>query len=146
MEISTHTLEQTKQFAAEVVGRLAPGDKGAMILALHGDLGAGKTAFAQGVAAALGVTELVASPTFVIEKIYDLPASAAFRRLTHIDAYRLAGGDDLAKLGFADICADPANLIVLEWPERVADILPEGVIPIHFTFMSEAVRKINYGS
>ena len=145
MMIKTESLSATKDWAAKILAEIKPYEKRATVVALAGDLGAGKTSFVQGLAAALGVIETVASPTFVIEKIYDLLAGQKFKRLIHIDAYRLAGGAELAKLGFADILADPANLIVIEWPERIADILPSEAKTIHFDFIDENTRAISYG-
>ena len=111
----------------------------ATIVTLSGVLGAGKTAFAQGIAQALGVTEMVTSPTFVLEKIYQLPALSGiegenqkFSHLIHIDAYRLKGAEELEVLGWRELIAEPGNLIVLEWPEKVADAIPSDAIRIHF--------------
>jgi tRNA threonylcarbamoyl adenosine modification protein YjeE len=145
MEINTNSLEQTKEVAAELATKLSPQADQAVILTLFGDLGAGKTSFTQGLAQALGVEETVASPTFVIEKIYDLPAGANFRRLVHIDAYRLDSGDDLEKLDWARTVADPDNLIIIEWPERVAEVLPGHTFKINFKFIDDTSRQIEYG-
>ncbi len=143
MEITTNKLDETKEFAARVVSGLKPKEGGATILALYGDLGSGKTSFTQGLAAAFGLCETIASPTFVIEKIYELEHQI-FKRLIHIDAYRLDGGEDLVKLGFEDIAADPDNLIVIEWPERVKDILPATASALTFTFIDDNTRTIKY--
>ncbi|MEK7136457.1 MAG: tRNA (adenosine(37)-N6)-threonylcarbamoyltransferase complex ATPase subunit type 1 TsaE [Patescibacteria group bacterium] len=144
MEIITKSLRETKNLAKDIVSQITS-SKTATILALFGDLGSGKTSFTQGLAEALGVTETITSPTFVIEKIYDLPAGQNFAKLIHIDVYRLSSGEELAKLGFADIVSDPNNLIVIEWPELVADILPITVLPINFTFINDQTRSIKYG-
>jgi tRNA threonylcarbamoyladenosine biosynthesis protein TsaE len=110
--------------AAAFARALRPRAQEATLITLSGTLGAGKTAFVKGAAAALGVTEVVNSPTFVLEKRYPLPASAPFSRLIHIDAYRLEGGRELAPLDFGALMRDPGTLIFLEWPEKVADALP----------------------
>jgi|GEM_PF-1762334 len=98
----------------------------ATILALSGDLGSGKTAFVKAFASALGITDTITSPTFVIEQIYLLPktnsATTAFDRLIHIDAYRLEKASELERLGWAEIAANPRNIICLEWPENVAGL------------------------
>ena len=111
--------------------KLSPGRVHATVLALSGELGAGKTTFAQGIAAALGVEETVTSPTFVIEKIYELE-NQPFDHLIHIDAYRLKSGHELKVLGWEEVMREAGNLILLEWPERVADIIPAHAIRIHF--------------
>ncbi len=118
---------QAGELASNLTRKLA----GATIITLSGELGAGKTTFAQGVAKALGVTEAVTSPTFVLEKIYALE-SQKFSRLIHIDAYRLKGAHELEVLGWKELLADAGNLIVLEWPERVAEAIPEDAIRIRF--------------
>ncbi len=115
----------------------------AVVVGLYGDLGSGKTTFAQALAKLFGVTETVTSPTFVIEKIYKVNSSR-FSHLIHIDAYRLESGKELERLGWKDILGDPKHLILIEWPERVADILPKETKKIHFTFVDETTRKISY--
>ena len=97
----------------------------------------------------LGVEETVNSPTFVLEKIYLLPHKVGhpmsdFVRLVHIDAYRLEKGSDLATLGFDELMQDARNLIVLEWPEKVADALPTPSVRISITTLPDNSRSISY--
>lgn len=113
------------------VSEISPKKDGATVVTLSGDLGAGKTTFTQGIAAALGVTETVTSPTFVLEKIYALTGQK-WERLVHIDAYRLKGAHELGVLGWMELVADPVNFIVLEWPERVEGAIPEDAIKLKF--------------
>ena len=121
--------------AKEFLTTLVPKDR-ATLVTLSGDLGAGKTTFAQGIAAALGVEERVTSPTFVIENIYAL-TNQKWQKLIHIDAYRLERAEELEHLGWKEIIADPGNLIVLEWPERVAEIIPQDAIKLRFDFSGD---------
>lgn len=124
---TVQTLDELEAEAARFARSLAPREGGATLVTLSGELGAGKTAFVKAVARALGIEEVVTSPTFVLEKIYLLPLgglASKFERLIHIDAYRLSQGRDLAPLGFDELMRDAGNLILLEWPERVADALP----------------------
>ena len=116
---------------ASLVAQLGPRPKGATVITLSGELGAGKTTFAQGIARALGVEEVVTSPTFVIEKIYQLE-NQKWQRLIHIDAYRLKGAHELEVLGWDELVADPGNLIVLEWPENVAELIADSTTRIRF--------------
>lgn len=90
----------------------------ALVVGLSGHLGAGKTAFVKRLAAKLGITEDVTSPTFVIMKIYDT-TNDTFRRLIHIDAYRLEERSQLEALRFEDVVSDSHNLVMIEWPENV---------------------------
>lgn len=100
--------------------------KGATILALSGDLGAGKTTFTQLVARQLGINESVTSPTFVIQKEYMVPDHHWIKRMIHIDAYRLDDKSDLEYLGWKEHIHNPENLIIIEWPEMVDGIdMPE---------------------
>jgi tRNA threonylcarbamoyl adenosine modification protein YjeE len=121
MERHLATLEELQGEARTFAESLAPRTDRATLVTLSGDLGAGKTSFAQGVAAALGVTHHVTSPTFVLERLYPLSVAEGrgFSRLAHLDAYRLDGPEALMPLGFQERMSDPTTLILLEWPETV---------------------------
>lgn len=109
------------EFAAEWLDSVIAKREGASqayVVGLSGHLGAGKTAFTKRIAKNLGVGEEVTSPTFVIMKIYETK-NASFRRLVHIDAYRLEGREELGGLRFEEVVADPYNLVMMEWPENV---------------------------
>lgn len=97
--------------------------KGAVVLALVGDLGAGKTTFAQGFAGALGIKGRITSPTFLIIKSYKLKA-ISYKLLYHIDAYRLHDPKELADLGFEKILKNPQNIVLIEWADKVKKLLP----------------------
>jgi tRNA threonylcarbamoyladenosine biosynthesis protein TsaE len=143
MQRRVEKLEDFNREAAAFALRLAPQDTRATLVTLLGELGAGKTAFAKAAAKALGVAEVVNSPTFVLEKIYALPAAARFTRLIHIDAYRLEAGRELAPLGFAELMKDPSALVFLEWPEKVRDALPAPAAAIAIALEGGA-RTISY--
>lgn len=136
--------EEMQQFAGDFVEKLRKIDDAATVVALSGELGAGKTTFAQAVAKALDVEETVNSPTFVIEKIYAL-SSQKWQRLVHIDAYRLKGADELRALGWDEIVADPMNIVVIEWPEHVAEAIPENTHRIVLELGEGEERTITYG-
>lgn len=140
-----HSLEELQKEAQAFAQTLSSRASGATLLTLSGELGAGKTTFTQAFAKGLGVTEVVNSPTFVLEKIYQLPAPMrGFTRLVHIDAYRLSQGSDLAPLGFDALMKDVQNLILLEWPERVHDGLPVPVYALRFEAHTDGSRTISY--
>lgn len=130
-----HSADEMRAYAADFIVQLEPQVR-ATVIALSGELGAGKTTFAQGIAQALCVSETVSSPTFVIEKAYDL-ANQKWRRFIHIDAYRLKGAEELQVLRWDEITADPQNLIVLEWPERVSGALPRSARRLRFEIHGE---------
>ena len=140
MKRSIRNLGEMEQFAQEILSELPP-CRHATLVALSGNLGAGKTAFVKCIARFLGVTEEITSPTFVIEKIYKLQEQK-FAHLIHIDAYRLDSGSELANLGWREISENPSNIIFLEWPERVAEILPKDMKKIYFTFIDETTREV----
>jgi len=139
-------LQDTERFAQSFLEKLEPQATIATLVALHGDLGSGKTTFTQAVAKLLGVTETVTSPTFVIEKIYKLSENKNnknnFSHLIHIDAYRLESGSEMLSLGWKELISNPQNLIFLEWPEKIADILPENRVKLSFRFVDENTREI----
>lgn len=109
--------------AGEILTALSPESSRATVVTLSGDLGAGKTTLTQAVARKLGVQENVVSPTFVIMKAYKL-SGAKWKHLIHIDAYRLESEKEIEHLGWQELVADPGNLILVEWPERIEKVLP----------------------
>jgi tRNA threonylcarbamoyladenosine biosynthesis protein TsaE len=141
MKRVSKNLEDTKDIARDIVKVISPKNN-ARVIGLYGDLGAGKTAFAQSLAEHLGVKNKVVSPTFVIMKKYDI-AGKAFEKLIHIDAYRLEKWEELAKLGWADIISDPKNLVLIEWPEKVADIMPDGHFKIKIKHLDQNSREFD---
>lgn len=120
-----------KEILAEA--RQVSGPGRAAVLALSGDLGAGKTTFTQHLARELGVTEAITSPTFVIMKKYPLPTDMQFKHLVHIDAYRLESPEELAVLNLNSELREEGNLVVVEWAEKVATLLPVLSISLRFT-------------
>jgi tRNA threonylcarbamoyl adenosine modification protein YjeE len=123
MEVSTHSLEEFNAEAARFARELSPHEDGATVVALSGDLGAGKTTYVQQVAKEFSVEDQVNSPTFVIEKVYAC-SQGPFAKLVHIDAYRLKSAQELAVLGWRELIADKGNLLLIEWAENVSDALP----------------------
>ncbi len=144
MNKQIRSAEEMRRFAAEYVAALPLCGRAATVLALSGELGAGKTTFAQAAAKALGVEETVNSPTFVIEKIYALN-DQQWLRLVHIDAYRLKSADELRALGWDELVTDPSNLIVTEWPEHVSDAIPNDAHRIVIKIGEGEERTVNYG-
>lgn len=147
--LSSHTtvknMEEMRVFAAEFLKQLVPNSNGATVIGLRGDLGAGKTTFTQTCANLLGILENVTSPTFVILKKYKLDGSVLgekFSFFIHIDAYRLKGGEELKAIGWQEIISDPKNLILIEWPEIVMDVMPTNALYIDFKHVDETTREI----
>jgi len=117
----------------ELIGKAVQGGE---VLALYGDLGAGKTTFVQGVAAGMGVDARVTSPTFILLNEY---ISAAGRRLVHVDTYRLAEEMILAEaatFGLEDLLAGEfgaEDVVAIEWADRIESLLPDDVLRIEIT-------------
>ena len=115
-QIETKSAVETQALAARLAAEMPPGT----VLCLHGDLGAGKTCFVQGLAQALGVRRPVGSPTFTLINEY-----RGTRPLAHIDLYRVRGAGDAFGLGLEDYLFHFSGIVAIEWAERVADLLPE---------------------
>ncbi len=131
--------EEAARFAASLV----QDERSARVVALSGDLGAGKTTFVRGIARYFGVEEQITSPTFTIEQAYALPRGP-FKKLVHIDAYRIEDVRELEPLRFEEMCADRDALVLIEWPERLAQALPEGARRISLVYRDEGAREITY--
>ncbi|MDO8574146.1 MAG: tRNA (adenosine(37)-N6)-threonylcarbamoyltransferase complex ATPase subunit type 1 TsaE [bacterium] len=108
-------------------------NKCALILALKGDLGSGKTTFVQGFLRGLGVRKRVNSPTFVLMKRFKIHASR-FKNAYHLDCYRIKKPKELLDLGLREILADPENIVLVEWPEKVSNFLPKKKIVVKFRY------------
>ena len=109
-------MHETESIAAELARTLTGGE----VIALYGDLGAGKTQFTRGLVMGLGGDgHDVSSPTFVLLNVYETPRLKVF----HLDAYRVSGADDFDAIGFSELL-EQGGVVVIEWPTRVEDLLP----------------------
>lgn len=136
MQWEVTSLADTAAVAAEILQGSTPGEQ-ATVLALSGDLGAGKTTFTQMLAKQLGVEEVITSPTFVIMKAYEL-VGQPWQELVHIDAYRVESIDEMRVLGFESLLAQKGTIICIEWAERIASLLPPRTITLSFTQSGDA--------
>lgn len=142
MERILESEQDVQDVAVELLGRLSGSTaQSATVLALKGDLGAGKTTFTKALASVLGIAEHVTSPTFVIQKSY-ATTHPQYSALIHIDAYRLEGAADAGALKLGETLRDPRNLVVVEWPERIGGALPGDAITLRFEHVSERVRRV----
>ncbi len=137
--------EEVPEIAQTIVEQLLSCSyDGASVLALSGDLGAGKTTLTKAIGAFLGIHEELASPTFIIMRRHET-AHPVFKTLYHIDAYRLKSADEILKLGFAEILKEKDALVVVEWPELVESAIPKDAVRIEITHVSEGFRKVRIG-
>ena len=134
--IITRSREESEQFGAALARTLQPGS----VVAMYGNLGAGKTVIARGFARGLGITEAVSSPTYTIVQEYDIPNSD--QRFYHLDLYRIA--DEHAALGFGvdEFLSDPDAWTLLEWPVRIAGILPPETVSLSIEALDDSTRQI----
>ena len=139
--IVTRSPAETAAVGKALAGFLRDGD----VVLLHGDLGAGKTRLAKGIAAALGISEVVSSPSFALVNEYDTE-SAAVSRLFHLDLYRLRDESDLASIGFDDLVASADGVVLIEWPERAAAALPERFLLIEIENRGSDERHLRFVS
>ena len=144
---NVNSVEETWALARQLAAELKPGD----VVCLEGDLGAGKTTFTQGLAAALDVSGRVTSPTFCLVQEHRVRDDAATRAagrpalLVHMDLYRLHGEDDVLAIGWEDYLTEGAVLVV-EWPERAGTLIPPTARHIVFRHLDgEEEREIAFG-
>lgn len=134
MTLHSTSLKRTIQIAAEFAQGLQSGD----VVALEGDLGAGKTQFVRGVVQGLGGDPLgVSSPTFVLLNIYQTPKFPVY----HLDAYRIGGAEDLEAIGFEELLDQP-GVILVEWWQKVAELIPTRHHLVHLASPTATSRDI----
>ena len=130
----TDNYKKTQSLGEQFAKKLIGGE----VVALYGDLGGGKTTFTQGIAKGLGIKQRIISPTFVIVRSYKI------KNFYHIDLYRIENKRDIEGLGIEDILKNPENIVVVEWAERLGDLLPKKRIDVSFEYLDEEKRKITY--
>jgi len=139
MEFTTKSARGTQKLGRKVAADLVK--KTPTIIALTGDLGSGKTTFVQGFAKALGVRKKIISPTFILMRTYK---ARKRKMLYHLDLYRLESNfeEEIENLGIKDVWKDGKNILVIEWAEKIKDLLPTGTIWIKFEYFIDNQRKI----
>lgn len=133
MEYITNNLEETSKIAKDFASQLKKGD----VVLLYGDLGAGKTTFTQFVFSALGVKEIVNSPTFAVLKTYKTDNLT----LNHFDTYRI-NVDEAIECGFDEVLSDRDCITFIEWADMIKPLIPPKHIVVNITFLDETKRKI----
>ena len=144
MQITTNSEKETFEFAKKYAKKLRGGE----VIGLVGDLGAGKTVFAKGLAAGLGIKETITSPTFVIMKIYQIQNSTCpsgrrefkIKNLAHIDAYRVKTPQDIIAIGANEYFNRSDAVTIIEWADKIKGIKPTKTISLKYT--SQNSRKI----
>ncbi|MEK7113134.1 MAG: tRNA (adenosine(37)-N6)-threonylcarbamoyltransferase complex ATPase subunit type 1 TsaE [Patescibacteria group bacterium] len=136
MEFITQSAEETKNLGKTLAADLA----GYEVFALSGDLGSGKTTFVQGFAEGLGISSRIISPTFILMRKYKV----GDKNFYHIDLYRLEGNieNEVINLGLGDIWEKPENIVVIEWAEKIKEMISESAKWIKFENLGGDSRKI----
>jgi tRNA threonylcarbamoyladenosine biosynthesis protein TsaE len=141
VHVVTHSAEETaelgKKFGAYV---LKEGSAVPHVICCSGDLGSGKTTFVQGFARGLGITSRLPSPTFIIVRRYPIAKLSSF--LYHFDLYRLQNPDELSGVGFAEMIHEPQSVAIIEWPERMGNLLPRKRIDIRFAVLDNGAHAV----
>lgn len=135
MVLYSKSKKDTQKLAIKMARKMEPG-----IIALEGELGAGKTTFVQAFVKVLGVRAKVKSPTFNIIKKYKVPKKNKF--VYHIDCYRLKDHKEAIPLGIKEIFKEKDATVLIEWPERIKKILPKKFVLIHIDHIAPSKRKI----
>ncbi|MBI4090536.1 MAG: tRNA (adenosine(37)-N6)-threonylcarbamoyltransferase complex ATPase subunit type 1 TsaE [Candidatus Komeilibacteria bacterium] len=129
----------------ELARKLASDLRAGTVIALEGELGAGKTVFVKGIAKALGITTVVQSPTFVLMKVYEVQHHAV-RRLVHVDCYRLDGSSDLRAVGLEEYLHDSTSVVVIEWADKVPELVPHDATRVRIRSVDEHERTVEITS
>src|SRR5574341_968810 len=139
LTLTTRSPHETERLGERLGKHLQSGD----IVCLSGELGSGKTCFTRGLARGWGAVERPTSPTFTLINEYHRPGDAL--RLFHMDCYRLADADEAWTTGMEDVL-DASGVLVIEWPERIAALLPPGRLWVVFRDMGEQTREIIFSA
>ncbi|MDP6704669.1 MAG: tRNA (adenosine(37)-N6)-threonylcarbamoyltransferase complex ATPase subunit type 1 TsaE [archaeon] len=138
--ITTSSDAETQNIAASLAKEALGKSLGTTgrVFALQGELGAGKTTFAQGFAKGLGIKERVLSPTFLIIKEFHIPESKqGYTTFYHLDCYRVETSKEVQDLNWKEIVSNPHHIVVVEWAERIQDILPLDAVRVSFSLSSK---------
>lgn len=138
-KIVTTSFEETQKLGLELAKTLNGGE----VLALYGDLGSGKTTFMQGLAQGLGVKRRIISPTFIIMRTYEVTKDD-IQNLYHVDLYRIESEKDVEGLGLLELLGDKENIVAIEWPDKIDNLLPANRIDIYFEYLGDDKRQIQF--
>lgn len=133
--------------------------RGGEVICLYGNLGAGKTTLIKGIAQGLGVKRVVTSPTFILMNVYKINSKFQapntkqiqnskfqIRNFVHIDCYRIHRAEDIKNIGATEYFGDPSSVVVIEWSERIKNILPKKRMDIKIEMRGEKERGISINS
>jgi len=137
-EYESSSESMTEELAAEFAKKIHAGS----VIALSGDLGAGKTVFARGFARGLGISETVSSPTFTLMQEYKVAGKKGLRWFYHLDLYRIEDSKAALVFGVDEYLHGTDSVLLIEWAERINDILPAGTRHVEISHAGGDRRKI----
>jgi tRNA threonylcarbamoyladenosine biosynthesis protein TsaE len=138
----SHSLDETRNIAQEFLNKIQ--EENINVVGLRGNLGSGKTSFVKAVGEILGIKEAIQSPTYVIQKIYEMD-HPRFKKLYHLDLYRIEDQKELSIFRFEEIFESKENLVLIEWPERANQaVYPGDMIYVNFEFIDENTRNVSF--
>jgi len=140
LKIFTQNPSETKKIG-QILARDILRTQKAVVICLSGNLGGGKTTFIKGLARGLGIKKKILSPTFVIMRKFKVH-NKKFNFFYHFDCYRIKSPGELLNLGFKEIISDPKNIIVIEWADKIEEILPRNRITLNFRIIDHNKREI----
>lgn len=138
MHYISKTSEETKNIGKEIAASLRGGE----VLCLYGDLGYGKTTFVAGLINHFLPQKRVLSPTFIIVRHYQIKNKKKIRTIYHFDLYRISKPDEAIELGLPELFNKKNSVVIIEWAEKIANVLPKKRTDIYFTMLDENERKI----
>ncbi|MEK7450539.1 MAG: tRNA (adenosine(37)-N6)-threonylcarbamoyltransferase complex ATPase subunit type 1 TsaE [Patescibacteria group bacterium] len=140
----TNSFIETQKLGEKIISEFRGSTpKKALVLALYGDLGSGKTTFVQGLAEGLGIKRRIISPTFIIVRQYRMKNhELRIMNFYHVDLYRMENLMDVKELELKEILDNPNNIIAIEWAEKLGNGLPKKRWDIKFEYLDENKRKI----
>ena len=135
--IQTESADQTKKIGSMYAKKIKNGG----LLLLYGNLGSGKTTFAQGFAQELGITRHISSPTFLLLRSYEIPQNTE-GKFYHFDLYRLENGQGIDDLGFKEILQNSRNIVVVEWADKLTTSELLKSTKLYFDYVGDDQRTI----
>ncbi|MFH1456863.1 MAG: tRNA (adenosine(37)-N6)-threonylcarbamoyltransferase complex ATPase subunit type 1 TsaE [Patescibacteria group bacterium] len=134
----SNSVADTKKIAKKIAKKFKNGE----VLGLVGNLGSGKTHFTKGIAEFFKIKKTITSPTFVLLKPYQIKNDKQTKQLVHIDCYRLDSPEELLAIGLNEFIKDKKNIVVIEWAEKIKNILPKNTIYIDFKLGKKDSERI----
>ncbi|MBI3956312.1 tRNA (adenosine(37)-N6)-threonylcarbamoyltransferase complex ATPase subunit type 1 TsaE [Candidatus Gottesmanbacteria bacterium] len=140
-QFTTASPQETARLGEELGNYLVKSVESRALVCLYGELGSGKTTFVQGFAKTFGITSRLLSPSFIIVRRYPIPQSPGF--LYHIDLYRVESENELPGLGLSEILADLDSVVLVEWAEKMGNLLPNERIDVRFITLENGSHQIS---